>query len=162
MAGITFDADFSAAARALARLNAEQLAMVADKIANLVEEQTKLRISDEKTSPDGVRWVPWTGRTRGWAPAWGAVAVGVQALLRHGGCTLQRLQAAIVFIVIPCEVQSAPLALCQRLLMDSTVEDVHWVGRTTASIVVGRYYLKGCRNLRQAVRLPDGVTVEEG
>ncbi len=60
MAGITFDADFSAAARALARLNAEQLAMVADKIANLVEDQTKRRISDEKTSPDGARWVPWS------------------------------------------------------------------------------------------------------
>ena len=60
MAGIAFEADFSAAARALARLNAEQLAMVADKIANLVVDQTQLRISDEKTSPDGVRWVPWS------------------------------------------------------------------------------------------------------
>ncbi len=60
MAGVAFEADFSVAARALDRLTEDQLAIVADKIAEMMEGQTTIRIMDEKTAPDGTPWAPWS------------------------------------------------------------------------------------------------------
>ncbi|WP_151720215.1 phage virion morphogenesis protein [Gemmobacter serpentinus] len=60
MTGVAVEADFSVAARALGRLTDEQLALLAYEIGALVEDQTKLRIADEKRAPDGTPWVPWS------------------------------------------------------------------------------------------------------
>lgn len=62
MSGVTFEADIDAAVGALGRLTEEQLALLAYEIGALVEDQTKLRIADEKAAPDGTPWAPWSAR----------------------------------------------------------------------------------------------------
>lgn len=52
--------DSAAAEAALARLSPELLARIADDVGSLVENQTKRRIADEKTSPEGQPWAPWS------------------------------------------------------------------------------------------------------
>ena len=62
MAGVAVEADFDVAARALSRLSEDNIALVSYEIGALIEDQTKLRIADEKTAPDGTRWAPWSAR----------------------------------------------------------------------------------------------------
>jgi phage virion morphogenesis protein len=50
------------AQRALARLSPALLAQVSDEVGSLIEDQTKRRIEDDKTSPDGQPWAPWSPR----------------------------------------------------------------------------------------------------
>ena len=60
MAGVAFEADFSVAARALDRLTSEEVDLLAYELGSLIEDQTKLRISDQKSAPDGTPWAPWS------------------------------------------------------------------------------------------------------
>ena len=62
MTGVTFEADIAVAAEALGRLTDDQLGLLAYEIGALIEDQTKLRIADEKTAPDGTPWAPWSAR----------------------------------------------------------------------------------------------------
>lgn len=55
-----FTLDSAAAQAALARLSPGLLAQLADEVGALVEDQTKRRIADEKTAPDGTPWAPWS------------------------------------------------------------------------------------------------------
>lgn len=47
---------------ALARLGSEGIERMTAGIGTLVERQTKDRITDEKTAPDGTPWAPWSAR----------------------------------------------------------------------------------------------------
>lgn len=60
MTGVAVEADFDAAVHALGRLTSEQLHDLAFDIAGLIEDQTKLRIADEKAGPDGNSWPTWS------------------------------------------------------------------------------------------------------
>ena len=62
MAGVSFDAqlDLSEAQAKLARLSTSDLDTVTYEIGALIEDQTKRRIADEKTAPDGTPWAPWS------------------------------------------------------------------------------------------------------
>lgn len=62
MSGVEFsvDLDLSEAQAALARLSASQIDQLAYEIGTLIEDQTKLRIMDEKRAPDGTPWAPWS------------------------------------------------------------------------------------------------------
>ena len=60
MAGVAVEADFDVAARALSRLSEDNIALVSYEIGALIKDQTKLRIADEKTTPDGAPWAPWS------------------------------------------------------------------------------------------------------
>lgn len=60
MAGVVVETDVSVAARALGRLNETQLAQIMYEVGALIEDQTKLRIADDKTSPEGSPWEPWS------------------------------------------------------------------------------------------------------
>ena len=60
MTGVVVKTDVSVAARALGRLNDAQLAQLMYEVGALIEDQTKLRIADEKTSPEGEAWAPWS------------------------------------------------------------------------------------------------------
>lgn len=62
MSGVEFtvDLDLSEAQAALARLTANQIDQLAYEIGSLVEDQTKVRIMDEKRAPDGTPWAPWS------------------------------------------------------------------------------------------------------
>lgn len=62
MAGVSFDAqlDLSEAQAKLARLSTSDLDAVTYEIGALIEDQTKRRIADEKTAPDGMPWAPWS------------------------------------------------------------------------------------------------------
>ena len=60
MAGVVVETDVSVAARAIGRLNDTQLAQIMYEVGALIEDQTKLRIADEKTTPDGAPWAPWS------------------------------------------------------------------------------------------------------
>lgn len=62
MTGIVheFTLDSAAAQAALARLSPGLLAQLSDEVGALVEDQTKRRIADEKTAPDGTPWAPWS------------------------------------------------------------------------------------------------------
>ena len=66
MAGVTFDAtlDIEQAAAALARLTAADFDVLAQGIGALVEDQTKRRIADDKTAPDGAPWADWSAGYR--------------------------------------------------------------------------------------------------
>lgn len=44
----------------LARLSPDQIDQLAYETGALIEDQTKRRISDEKTGPDGTPWAPWS------------------------------------------------------------------------------------------------------
>jgi len=62
MSGVVHDVQLESreANAALARLSPDLLAQIADEIGSLVEDQTKRRIEDEKTAPDGTPWAPWS------------------------------------------------------------------------------------------------------
>lgn len=60
MAGVAFTVDTSVAARAIGRLNDDELAELIYQVGGMVEDQTKLRIADEKRAPDGQPWAPWS------------------------------------------------------------------------------------------------------
>ncbi|SNR22887.1 phage virion morphogenesis protein [Paracoccus sediminis] len=61
MAGINISVtpDLSGARR-LAELSAEDLETLVFAIGELMVTQTKTRIADEKTDPDGAPWAPWS------------------------------------------------------------------------------------------------------
>lgn len=52
--------DAAIANKALARLSAADLDVIAYDVGSLMEDQTKLRIADEKTAPDGTPWAAWS------------------------------------------------------------------------------------------------------
>lgn len=62
MVGVVFDTqlDSTAAEAALARLSPELLAQMSDEVGALIEDQTKRRIADDKTAPDGTPWASWS------------------------------------------------------------------------------------------------------
>lgn len=60
MSGVSVEIDISQVAEGLGRLNVEEIELLAYEIGALIEDQTKLRIDEEKASPDGVRWLPWS------------------------------------------------------------------------------------------------------
>ncbi len=60
MSGVAVEIDAEIAARALGRLTDAELETIVYEIGALVEDQTKLRISDEKISPDGDAWSAWS------------------------------------------------------------------------------------------------------
>lgn len=62
MSGVSAHIDFDdhELTRAIAALSAPQLDEIGDVVGALVEDQVKRRISDEKTSPDGDAWEPWS------------------------------------------------------------------------------------------------------
>ena len=60
MTGVVVETDVSVAAAALGRLTDDQLSQVMYEVGALIEDQTKLRIADEKATPEGQRWVPWS------------------------------------------------------------------------------------------------------
>ncbi|EGJ20114.1 phage virion morphogenesis protein [Cereibacter sphaeroides WS8N] len=60
MVGVVVETDASVASAALGRLGDEQLALVMYEVGALIEDQTKLRLADEKTSPEGAAWAPWS------------------------------------------------------------------------------------------------------
>lgn len=64
MVGVIFETqlDSAAAASGLARLSPALLAQMSDEVGALVEDQTKRRIADDKTAPDGTPWAPWSAR----------------------------------------------------------------------------------------------------
>lgn len=62
MSGVIFETELEAseATAALARLSESSLLTLSYEIGSLIEDQTKRRISDEKTSPEGEPWAPWS------------------------------------------------------------------------------------------------------
>lgn len=60
MTGATFTLDSTVAARAIGRLNDAELSTLMYEVGALVEDQTKLRIDEEKRAPDGQPWGPWS------------------------------------------------------------------------------------------------------
>jgi phage virion morphogenesis protein len=52
--------DAGLAIAGLERLAEADLTTLADSIGQLMETQTKTRIEDEKTAPDGTPWAPWS------------------------------------------------------------------------------------------------------
>ena len=60
MTGVAVETDVRIPVSALMRLTDDELALVAYEIGALIEDQTKLRIADEKTTPDGAPWAPWS------------------------------------------------------------------------------------------------------
>ena len=64
MAGVVVQTELVAVAaqEALSRLSAADLDALAYEIGTLIEDQTKRRIADEKTSPDGMPWAAWSPR----------------------------------------------------------------------------------------------------
>lgn len=58
----TFTPESEAAIAALAGLDASLLARISYSVGQLIEDQTKRRIADEKTAPDGTPWAPWSPR----------------------------------------------------------------------------------------------------
>ncbi|WP_413874160.1 phage virion morphogenesis protein [Albidovulum sp.] len=64
---VSVELDTAAAAEALARLTPDELDYIAYGAGQLIENQTKERITTGKASPDGVPWAPWSkayGETR--------------------------------------------------------------------------------------------------
>ena len=64
MVGVILRTDLNAtiANKALARLSAADFDVLAYEVGSLIEDQTKRRILDEKTDPDGNAWAPWSAR----------------------------------------------------------------------------------------------------
>lgn len=62
MSGVVHDMRLESAdaQRALSRLSPELWAQISDEVGSLLEDQTKRRIEDEKTAPDGTPWAPWS------------------------------------------------------------------------------------------------------
>ncbi len=48
--------------RVFARLGSDGVAQIRDKVSSAIEDQTYLRLVDEKTAPDGTPWEPWSER----------------------------------------------------------------------------------------------------
>lgn len=65
MVGVVLHTDVAVASAKLARLNEAELAELLYVVSVLIEDQTKLRIADEKTSPEGEPWAPWSARYAG-------------------------------------------------------------------------------------------------
>ncbi len=64
MAGVALElqVDSELAIAGLDRLTTSQMAMIADEVGGLIAQQTKDRIEDEKASPEGAPWAPWSAR----------------------------------------------------------------------------------------------------
>jgi phage virion morphogenesis protein len=62
MTGVTLKIEAELAAKALANLTPDQMEAMVYGIGQLVEDQTKVRIADEKAGPDGEAWAPWSKR----------------------------------------------------------------------------------------------------
>lgn len=60
MTGVAVETDVRIPVSALMRLTNDELALIAYEIGALIEDQTKLRIADEKTAPDGSSWPAWS------------------------------------------------------------------------------------------------------
>lgn len=60
MVGVAVETDVRIPVRALLKLSDDQLELIAFEIGALIEDQTKLRIADEKTAPDGSAWAAWS------------------------------------------------------------------------------------------------------
>lgn len=62
MAGVDFEAevDLTEAQAALSKLSSRDLDTLSYEIGSLIEDQTKRRLMDEKTAPDGTPWAPWS------------------------------------------------------------------------------------------------------
>lgn len=60
MTGVAVETDVKIPVSALMRLTDDELALIAYEIGALIEDQTKLRIADEKTAPDGSPWPAWS------------------------------------------------------------------------------------------------------
>lgn len=62
MTGVAVELDIKVASAALQQLTDDQLGQIVFEIGALVEDQTRLRISDEKVGPDGDAWATWSAR----------------------------------------------------------------------------------------------------
>ena len=62
MVGVVAHTDVSIVTGKLGRLNQAELDWLLYEVSVLVEDQTKLRIANEKTAPDGTPWAPWSDR----------------------------------------------------------------------------------------------------
>lgn len=60
MTGVAVETDVKIPVSALMRLTDDELALIAYEIGALIKDQTKLRIADEKTAPDGSPWPAWS------------------------------------------------------------------------------------------------------
>lgn len=60
MTGVAVETDVRIPVSGLMRLTNDELALIAYEIGALIEDQTKLRIADEKTAPDGSSWPAWS------------------------------------------------------------------------------------------------------
>lgn len=60
MTGVAVETDVRIPVTALLRLSDESLALIAYEVGMLIEDQTKLRVADEKTAPDGGAWPAWS------------------------------------------------------------------------------------------------------
>ncbi|WP_062560610.1 phage virion morphogenesis protein [Paracoccus aminovorans] len=60
MTGVAVETDVRIPLSALTRLTDDELALIAYEIGTLIEDQTKLRVADEKTAPDGSAWPAWS------------------------------------------------------------------------------------------------------
>ncbi|UXU74358.1 MULTISPECIES: phage virion morphogenesis protein [unclassified Paracoccus (in: a-proteobacteria)] len=67
MVGVVVNSDVSLPVQALSRLDEEALALIVHEIGALIEDQTRLRLAEQKTTPDGRAWPAWSrayARTR--------------------------------------------------------------------------------------------------
>lgn len=62
MTGVAVETDVKVAFTALMRLTDEELGQIAYEIGAFIEDQTRLRIADEKADPDGNAWASWSAR----------------------------------------------------------------------------------------------------
>lgn len=60
MTGVAVETDVRIPVSALMRLSDDELALIAYDVGTLIEDQTKVRIADEKTAPDGSEWPAWS------------------------------------------------------------------------------------------------------
>ena len=67
MVWVVVNSDVSLPVQALSRLDEEALALIVHEIGALIEDQTRLRLAEQKTTPDGRAWPAWSrayARTR--------------------------------------------------------------------------------------------------
>jgi phage virion morphogenesis protein len=64
MVGVAIQTSLDAvsAIKTLSRLSSTELDLISYEVGSLIEDQTKRRIADEKTAPDGTPWAPWSAR----------------------------------------------------------------------------------------------------
>ncbi|PTE15921.1 phage virion morphogenesis protein [Pseudogemmobacter blasticus] len=104
MVGVVLEADVAVAAEALGRLTSDELAQIMYEVGALIEDQTKLRIDEEKTGPDGRTWAAWSdayAQTRGPAHS---LLVGEGNLLG----SIQNISSGLNAIVGAHRVYAAP------------------------------------------------------